>query len=259
MHTKKLFGRILALVAVVAAVAVVGPTGVPGSPAGAAAVGDCTPGSDWGTLRQDLATQVVQLVNQHRASRGLTQLAVTTPLTSAATWKSRHMARYRYMQHADPAPPVARSVGDRLLACGYPATSAGWGENIAYGYSTANAVMQGWLNSSGHRANIESPSFRAIGVAAAASSTGAIYWTQEFGTSTTGGGTPPPRLRRRRRPLRRRRRLRPLRPTPARTAPTTTPTARSTTPPTPAAPAPRTTTSSTPRPRPRRRRRRRRR
>ena len=192
MNTNTQFGRILALVAVVAAVAVVGPGGVPGSPAVAAAVGDCTPGSDWGTLRQDLATQVVQLVNQHRASRGLTQLAVTTPLTSAATWKSRHMARYRYMQHADPAPPVARSVSDRLLACGYPATTAGWGENIAYGYSTANAVMQGWLNSSGHRANIENPSFRAIGVAAAASSTGSIYWTQEFGTSTTGGGTPPP-------------------------------------------------------------------
>ena len=46
------------------------------------------------------------------------------------------MAYYRYMQHADPAPPVARSVGDRLLACGYPATTAGWGENIAYGFST---------------------------------------------------------------------------------------------------------------------------
>ena len=126
-------------------------------------------------------------MNQHRASLGLSQLTVTTPLTNAAVWKSRHMAHYRYMQHADPAPPVARSVSDRLQACGYPATTAGWGENIAYGYSTANAVMQGWLNSTGHRANIENASFRAIGVAAAASSTGTLYWTQEFGTSTTGG------------------------------------------------------------------------
>jgi uncharacterized protein YkwD len=182
-----------AVIAVIAAVAVAAPGSVPGTPAVAgAAVGDCTTGTDWGTLRQDFATQVVQLVNQHRASLGLTQLTVTTPLTNAAVWKSRHMAYYRYMQHADPAPPVARSVSDRLLACGYPSTSAGWGENIAYGYTTPTAVMQGWLNSAGHRANIENASYRAIGVAAAASSVGTLYWTQEFGTSTTGGTTPPP-------------------------------------------------------------------
>ena len=153
---KQQLARAVALLAVITAVVVAAPTGVPGSPDGArAVVGDCTPGADWGTLRNDLAGQVVQLVNQHRASLGLAQLAVTTPLTNAAVWKSRHMAYYRYMQHADPAPPVARSVGDRLSACGYPATMAGWGENIAYGYPTADAVMQGWLNSPGHRANIE--------------------------------------------------------------------------------------------------------
>ena len=93
----------------------------------AAAIGDCTPGSNWGTLRQDLASQVVQLVNQHRASLGLVQLQTTTPLTNSAVWKSRHMAYYQYMAHNDPAPPVARGVGDRLLVCGYPANNAGWG------------------------------------------------------------------------------------------------------------------------------------
>ena len=182
----------IALVAMVAGAVAFLPGSVPGTPAPAhAAVGDCTPGSDWGTLRQDLTVRVVELVNQHRAARGLTQLSVSTTLTNAAIWKSRHMAKYVYMAHADPAPPVARSVGDRLLACGYPATSAGWGENIAYGYSTADAVMQGWLNSPGHRANIEGASFRAIGVGAAASSTGRLYWTQEFGTSTAGSSPPP--------------------------------------------------------------------
>ena len=187
----RLIRRGLTLAALAAVVAV--PTGIPGSPdAARAVVGDCTPGADWGTLRQDLASQVVQLVNQHRASLGLAQLAVTTPLANAAIWKSRHMAYYRYLQHADPAPPVARSVGERLLACGYPSTSAGWGENIAYGYSTASAVMQGWLNSPGHRANIENPTFRAIGVGAATSSAGLVYWTQEFGTSTGGTAPPPP-------------------------------------------------------------------
>ena len=78
---KQQLGRALALLAVIAAVVVAAPTGVPGSPDSARAlVGDCTPGADWGTLRTDLATQVVQLVNQHRASLGLSQLAVTTPL-----------------------------------------------------------------------------------------------------------------------------------------------------------------------------------
>ncbi len=185
-------GLTLALATVAVAAVAVLPSSVPGTPASAnAVVGNCTPGSDWGTLRQDLAVRVVELVNQHRAARGLSQLTVTTPLTNAAIWKSRHMARYVYMAHADPAPPVARSVGDRLLACGYPASSAGWGENIAYGYTSADAVMQGWLNSPGHRANIENPSYRAIGVGAAAASTGRLYWTQEFGTSTSGS-TPPP-------------------------------------------------------------------
>jgi uncharacterized protein YkwD len=193
MRTRRGPARALALAATIAAVAAVTPHLLPGSPAPArAAVGDCTPGSDWGTLRPELATEVVQLVNQHRASLGLAQLTVTTPLTSSAVWKSRHMAYYRYLQHADPAPPVARSVGERLLACGYPSSSAGWGENIAYGYRTASAVVQGWLSSPGHRANIENASFRAIGVAAAAASSGTLYWTQQFGTSTTGGSTPPP-------------------------------------------------------------------
>ena len=72
---KTLLRQSLALVAVivaVVAVVVAAPASVPGTPAVAgAAVGDCTPGADWGTLRQDLATQVVQLVNQHRASLGL--------------------------------------------------------------------------------------------------------------------------------------------------------------------------------------------
>ncbi len=182
----------LALAMLVGAAVAVFPSSVPGTPAPAQAiVGNCTPGSDWGTLRQDLTARVIDLVNQHRAARGLSQLSISTSLTDAAIWKSRHMAKYVYMAHADPAPPVARSVSDRLLACGYPALSAGWGENIAYGYASADAVMTGWLNSPGHRANIENPSYRAIGVGAASSSTGRLYWTQEFGTST-GGSTPPP-------------------------------------------------------------------
>lgn len=156
-----------------------------------ALVGDCIQGSDWGTPRQDLTSRVVELVNEHRASKGLIQVQATPTLTNSGLWKSRHMAGYGYFTHSDPAPPVARSVADRLLACGYPSDRYGWGENIAYGHSTADSVMQAWLNSSGHRANIENPGFRAIGVGAAANSTGRIYWTQEFGTLVQTSTSPP--------------------------------------------------------------------
>jgi uncharacterized protein YkwD len=157
----------------------------------AAAVGDCTPGSNWGTVRSDLAAQVVGLVNQHRAGLGLGGLSEAGSLTAAATWKARHMAFYGYMGHDDPAPPVARSVASRLAACGY---TAGWGENIAYGQPSPTAVMQAWLSSPGHKANIERASFRAIGVGVAAAANGTLYWAQVFGTSPSGGSpaAPPP-------------------------------------------------------------------
>jgi len=100
-----------------------------------AAVGDCTPQQSWGSLDRTFAQQVLDLVNQHRAGRGLGQLSSSPSLTAAAEWKSLHMAGYGYFAHNDPAPPVARGVGDRLVACGYP-SNAGWGENIAYGYTS---------------------------------------------------------------------------------------------------------------------------
>ena len=62
------------------------------------------------------------------------------------------MAHRRYLAHNDPAPPVGRTVGQRLAACGF--AGVGWGENIANGYRTAEAVVGGWLSSPGHRANI---------------------------------------------------------------------------------------------------------
>jgi cysteine-rich secretory family protein len=157
--------------------------------ASAAGIGDCTPGAGWGTVRSDLGAQVVALVNQHRAGLGLGGLAESATLTAAAVWKAQHMAFYGYFSHNDPAPPVERSTGDRLAACGYAA--AGWGENIAYGQSSATAVMQDWLGSPGHKANIEGSSFRAIGVGVAAAANGVLYWVQAFGTVADGGSPPP--------------------------------------------------------------------
>ena len=121
---------------------------------------------------------------------GRVALTTSSTLTNAALWKARHMAFYNDFAHDDPAPPVARTVPDRLSACGYPASTSGWGENIAWGYATPDSVMTAWLNSTGHRANIENASFRSIGIGVAADANGRLYWVQDFGTVT--GGTPPP-------------------------------------------------------------------
>jgi uncharacterized protein YkwD len=222
--------RTLAVLALAAAVAA-GTLGSLTHGVGAAvAAGDCTPAADWPAQRSDLAQQTIQLVNQHRASLGLRQLVVSPALQASAEWKARHMAKYLYMSHSDPAPPVARDTAERMAACG---VSGAWGENIAYGYPTAQSVVTGWLNSAGHRANIENATYAAIGSGAAVGSSGQIYWAQAFGTSTDGvppapAPAPPP-------------------PPPPTTSPPTTPPPTTPAPPAPKPPAP---TPGTPAPAP---------
>ena len=147
----------------------------------AAAVGDCTAGSDWGTPKQSLAPAVLNLVNAHRSSLGLSQLRISPTLTNAALWKARHMAKYGYFGHDDPAPPVARTAFQRIAACGYPGVEAG--ENIAAGYRSPASVMQAWLLSPGHRANIEAPAWKVLGVGVAQSAGGTLFWVQDFGVA----------------------------------------------------------------------------
>jgi hypothetical protein len=124
------------------------------------------------------AAEVLTLTNAHRASLGLGPLAPSASLTDAATWKAAHMAGYEYMSHDDPAPPIGRTWDQRIRDCGY---SSGAGENIAYGYRTPQAVFEGWLDSAGHRRNIENPSYKVIGVGAAVNGDGTPYWAQVFG------------------------------------------------------------------------------
>jgi uncharacterized protein YkwD len=153
-----------------------------------AASADCTPAVSWGTVRTDYADQVLALVNEHRAGLGLVPLKTSTALRDASVWKARHMAAYGYMAHDDPAPPIARAWYQRVQACGYNRGS--YGENIAYGYPSPQSVMNGWLNSPGHRANIENSSYRVLGVGAAANANGTLYWSQDFGSFDDSGVTP---------------------------------------------------------------------
>jgi uncharacterized protein YkwD len=174
--------------AALAAVAAVALAAAPAPAPATALVGGCTPGATWAAARTNLASAVINLVNAHRAALGLRTLSVSPALTRSAVWKARHMATYRYMGHDDPAPPVARTVGERLAACGY---SGGWGENIAEGYPTAASVVAGWLASPGHKANIENPSYVVTGSGAAVAAGGITLWAQDFGTTPDRGSTPP--------------------------------------------------------------------
>jgi uncharacterized protein YkwD len=164
----------------------------------ASATGDCTPDASWPANNASLSSQVLSLINQHRAQMGLSQLVISPTLSGAAIWKARHMAAYNYMAHDDPAPPVARTTADRIATCGY--RSGGWGENIAYGYTTAQSVVDAWLASPGHKANIENPSYVSTGIGAAPSAANGVFWAQDFGTVNDSGSptptttttTPPP-------------------------------------------------------------------
>lgn len=145
----------------------------------ATAAPTCDPPARWGANRADLASRVVALVNGFRSHRGLRRLALSRALTASSRWKSLHMAAHGTFAHEDRAPPVARSAYQRALDCRYRGRS--WGENIAFGYESPRSVVAGWLASQGHRANIANPRFTSTGVGVAATGSGRLYWTQDFG------------------------------------------------------------------------------
>jgi uncharacterized protein YkwD len=168
----------------------------PGPVSAATKTGDCTPSSSWPAANSSLASQVMSLINQHRASIGEGQLVTSPTLTASAVWKARHMAAFDYFSHDDPGPPTAttpaRTAADRIATCGY---NASWGENIAEGFPDAQSVVTAWLNSPGHKANIENGAFVATGIGVATGTVNglaAVYWVQDFGVVADSGSPPPP-------------------------------------------------------------------
>ena len=119
------------------------------------------------------ADEVLALVNEAREGAGCHALTVDERLSAAALLHSQDMAARGYMDHVS---PEGQDPSDRARAQGY--TGAGIGENVAQGYPDAAAVMDGWMRSEGHRANIENCDYTVIGIAVA---TDGWYWTQMFG------------------------------------------------------------------------------
>ena len=121
--------------------------------------------------------EVVRLTNVQRAANGCPALRIDERLVAAARAHSADMVGQHFFSHtgSDGSNFVAREV-----AAGYPRKGAS-AENIAWGYRTPKAVVDGWMNSPGHRANILNCGSLAVGVGIAYTSGGAPYWTQDFG------------------------------------------------------------------------------
>ena len=116
--------------------------------------------------------EVIRLVNEVRIENGLNQLETDWQLSRVARYKSQDMKDNNYFSHTS---PIYGSPFEMIKNFGISYKSAG--ENIAKGYLTPQAVVNGWMNSSGHRANILNSSYTKIGVGYVSEGR---YWTQMF-------------------------------------------------------------------------------
>lgn len=103
-------------------------------------------------------SQILEQTNNARARRGLPRLILDRRLLHSARRHCAWMTTRRTLQHG----------------------RDGVAENIAMGQHSAQEVVQDWLNSPGHRANMLNPGHTRIGIAAYTASNGAVYWCQQF-------------------------------------------------------------------------------
>ncbi|WP_455680119.1 sigma-70 family RNA polymerase sigma factor [Streptomyces hirsutus] len=118
------------------------------------------------------AAQVLALTNTERAAAGCSPVTLDNRLNKAAQLHSEDMSANNYFSHTG---QNGSSFVDRVTAQGHPSPGA---ENIARGQSSAESVMEAWMNSEGHRANILNCSLTTMGVGVVTSD---WTWTQVFG------------------------------------------------------------------------------
>ena len=121
------------------------------------------------------ADEVLELVNQERSKAGLKALTLSNDLTNVATIKAQDMADKGYFDHTS---PTYGSPFEMMQHFGIQYRSAG--ENIAAGQKTAQEVMNSWMNSSGHRANILNSDYEQIGIGYITGGQYGTYWVQMF-------------------------------------------------------------------------------
>ncbi|TAF57469.1 MAG: hypothetical protein EAZ61_01290, partial [Oscillatoriales cyanobacterium] len=143
------------------------------------AVGEAAPPT---TTLEAFEAEVLALTNQFRQDNGIAGLTANAALSQAAETHSQAMANLDFFSHTG---LDGSTASDRAIAAGY--TSSFVGENIGAGHSTPASVVQGWIESEGHRANLLNASYTQLGVGYVflAEDTGNTnwnhYWTQMFG------------------------------------------------------------------------------
>ena len=118
-------------------------------------------------------SQVLSHVNAERAKAGLSPLTLDTGASQAADIRAKEI-----VNNFSHTRPNGSSFSSVLTENGVSYRSAG--ENIAYGQNTPSEVMNGWMNSSGHRANILNQNFTQIGIGHYEDANGTDYWVQIF-------------------------------------------------------------------------------
>lgn len=121
------------------------------------------------------AEAILKLVNQERAKAGVPALTLSDKLTNVANIKAKDMADKNYFSHES---PTYGSPFDMLKKFGVSYSYAG--ENIAAGQKTAEEVMNSWMNSSGHKANILNKNYTQLGVGFYRGGQYGTEWVQLF-------------------------------------------------------------------------------
>jgi uncharacterized protein YkwD len=130
------------------------------------------------TPPSDVTAAVVDLTNVERTRAGLAALAANASLMRAAQIHAEQMAQFRRLDHVLPEADHPRPE-DRLAAVAYRWQA--YAENVAFGQRTAAEAVSGWMQSSGHRANIMNATYTEMGAGYARDPDGRPYWVQVFG------------------------------------------------------------------------------
>jgi uncharacterized protein YkwD len=130
-----------------------------------------TSGSEDGEFER----QVISIINGIRAQYGLSALAYDGRLDTAAEGHNAVMIDQKTMAHKDLGDGLP---SDRVRAAGY---DGAWGENVAVGQKTPQQVVDEWMASPTHQANILNPNFHLAGISYGTTSTGVAFWTNTFG------------------------------------------------------------------------------
>ena len=125
----------------------------------------------------DLAEQVLTLINIERAKMGVAPLTKSDTLAQVAENYACAMAAQDFFAHVDPV--TGEGPGDRARAGGYEFFAVG--ENLAAGQTTAAQVVEDWMNSEMHRVNLLSPEWKETGIGVRRGGEYGVYWAQEFG------------------------------------------------------------------------------